>query len=155
MDFIPGCTITPAKCSLCHWLKEEPCQNSTLWDHCSTATWKSYLSSKPATLAPGQSWQGRIYSCSQPTNISSLDFIKMTTGMKLWINKGKLSGRRCFYHSKLRSFQHKEVPSCFPCWNKALWFQSSRLCSMGGRKKRKKKRKRVFSWADEPFTFQF
>lgn len=114
------------------------------------------LSSKPAALAPGQSRQGRIDSYSQPVNESSFDFIKVTTGMKLWVNKGKFSGRRCFCHPKLGSFQQRDVPSCFPCWNKALWFQNSRLCSLDGKKQTNLKRqwKRVSSQA-EPVDFQF
>lgn len=83
----------------------------------------------------------RIDSCRQPISVSSFDLIKVTTGMKLWMNKRKLSGRRCIYHPKLGSFQcSREVPSCLPCWKKGLWFQSSRLCFMHGKKKKKREK---------------
>lgn len=57
---------------------------------------------------------------------------------EFWMNKGWLSGKGCFHHPKLGSFKHREVPTYFPCWNKVLWFQSSRLCSMDGKKGKKK-----------------
>ena len=85
----------------------------------------------------------RIDSCRQPISVSSFDLIKVTIGMKLWMNKGKLSGRRYIYHPKLGSFQCREVLSCLPCWKKILWFQSSRLCSMHGKKKKERERERV------------
>ena len=128
--------------------------------HSSILTWRIPCSEEPGGLQSIGS-QRVGYNWSDLACITCMHSVHQALCSKLCRIKcleasAYISSRRCFCHPKLGSFQQRDMPSCFPCWNKALWFQNSRLCSLDGKKQKNLKShwKRVSSQA-EPFDFQF